>query len=122
MSIKLQQLKHFVFVVEEGGFRTAANRANRSQAALSTSIKELEKILGQPLFETGNKSTLTPFGEICLPKIIQFLNVYKALDNAMKNGIHALALHLYNEQEWKDKTEGAPVSPNCMGGSKGENL
>ena len=84
MSIKLQQLKHFVFVVEEGGFRAAANRANRSQAALSTSIKELEKILGQPLFETGNKSTLTPFGEICLPKIIQFLNVYKALDNDLR--------------------------------------
>ncbi|MGF1818021.1 LysR substrate-binding domain-containing protein, partial [Vibrio splendidus] len=50
----------------------------------STSIKELEKILGQPLFETGNKSTLTPFGEICLPKIIQFLNVYKALDNDLR--------------------------------------
>ncbi|MGR4999348.1 LysR family transcriptional regulator [Vibrio celticus] len=84
MSIKLQQLKHFVLVVEEGGFRAASHRANRSQAALSTSIKELEKILGQPLFETGNKSTLTPFGEICLPKIIQFLNVYKALDNDLR--------------------------------------
>lgn len=84
MSIKLQQLKHFVLVVEEGGFRAASNRANRSQAALSTSIKELEKILGQPLFETGNKSTLTPFGEICRPKIIQFLNVYKALDNDLR--------------------------------------
>ncbi len=43
MSIKLQQLKHFVLVVEEGGFRAASHRANRSQAALSTSIKELEK-------------------------------------------------------------------------------
>ena len=74
MSIKLQQLKHFVMVVEEGGFRAASHRANRSQAALSTSIKELEKNLGQTLFETGNKSKLTPFGEICLPKIIQFLN------------------------------------------------
>jgi DNA-binding transcriptional LysR family regulator len=84
MSIKLQQLKHFVLVVEEGGFRAASHRANRSQAALSTSIKELEKILGQPLFETGNKSTLTPFGEICLPKIIQFLNVYKTLDNDLR--------------------------------------
>ena len=53
MSIKLQQLKHFVMVVEEGGFRAASHRANRSQAALSTSIKELEKILGQTLFEPG---------------------------------------------------------------------
>ncbi|MGF1744403.1 LysR substrate-binding domain-containing protein [Vibrio minamisatsumaniensis] len=84
MTIKLQQLKHFVWVVEEGGFRSASHRANRSQAALSTSIKELEKILGQRLFETGNKSTLTPFGEICLPKITQFLNVYEALDNDLR--------------------------------------
>lgn len=84
MSIKLQQLKHFVMVVEEGGFRAASNRANRSQAALSTSIKELEKLLGQPLFETGNKAKLTPFGEICVPKIVQFLNVYSALDNDLR--------------------------------------
>lgn len=84
MSIKLQQLRHFVMVVEEGGFRAASNRANRSQAALSTSIKELEKNLGQALFESGNKSKLTPFGEICLPKVIQFLNVYIALDNDLR--------------------------------------
>lgn len=84
MSIKLQQLMHFVMVVEEGGFRAASHRANRSQAALSTSIKELERILGQNLFETGNKAKLTPFGEICLPKIIQFLNIYTALDNDLR--------------------------------------
>ncbi|NOI66078.1 LysR family transcriptional regulator [Vibrio sp. 99-8-1] len=84
MSIKLQQLRHFVIVVEEGGFRAASNRANRSQAALSTSIKELERTLGQSLFEGGNKAKLTPFGEICLPKIIQFLNIYSALDNDLK--------------------------------------
>jgi DNA-binding transcriptional LysR family regulator len=84
MNIKLQQLNHFVMVVEEGGFRAASNRANRSQAALSTPIKELEKILGQPLFESGNKLTLTPFGQICLPKIMQFLNAYSALDNDLR--------------------------------------
>jgi len=84
LSIKFQQLKHFVMVVEEGGFRAASHRANRSQAALSTSIKELEKILGQALFEPGNKAILTPFGEICLPKIVQFLNIYTALDNDLR--------------------------------------
>lgn len=84
MSIKLQQLKHFTLVVEEGGFRAASNRANRSQAALSTSIKELERILEQPLFEAGNKSKLTPFGEICFPKISQFLDVYDRLNNDLR--------------------------------------
>jgi DNA-binding transcriptional LysR family regulator len=79
MDIKLQQLKYFVLVVDEGGFRAASSKANRSQAALSTAVKELEKILGQTLFETGHKVKLTPFGAICLPKIRQFLNHYRSL-------------------------------------------
>ncbi|KRG36760.1 LysR family transcriptional regulator [Psychrobacter sp. P11G3] len=82
--MKLQQLRHFLFVVEEGGFRAAADRANRSQAALSASIKELEKTLGQRLFEVGNKALLTPFGETCLPKIEQFISVYQALEDDLK--------------------------------------
>ena len=82
--MKLQQLRHFLFVVEEGGFRAAADRANRSQAALSASIKELEKILGQRLFEAGNKAILTPFGETCLPKTKQFINIYQAFEDDLK--------------------------------------
>ncbi len=82
--MKLQQLRHFLFIVEEGGFRAAADRANRSQAALSASIKELEKMLGQPLFEGGNKATLTPFGKTCLPKIEQFMTIYRALEEDLK--------------------------------------
>ncbi|MDE4453893.1 LysR family transcriptional regulator [Psychrobacter sp. DAB_AL62B] len=82
--MKLQQLRHFLFVVEEGGFRAAANRANRSQAAISASIKELEKTLDQRLFEVGNKATLTAFGEGCVPKIQQFLSVYQALEDDLQ--------------------------------------
>lgn len=83
--MKIQQLRHFLFVVEEGGFRAAADRANRTQAALSASIKELEKSLGQPLFESGNKATLSAFGESCLPKIQQFMVVYRALEDDLKS-------------------------------------
>lgn len=82
--MKLQQLRHFLLVVEEGGFRAAAHHAHRTQAALSASIKELEKTLGQRLFESGNKATLTPFGETCLPKIEQFLNSYRTLEEDLK--------------------------------------
>ncbi|WP_325894171.1 LysR family transcriptional regulator [Grimontia sp. NTOU-MAR1] len=81
MDIKLQQLKHFSLVSEQRGFRAAASKANRSQAALSTSVKELEKILGQALFDTGHKAKLTPFGEFCLPKINQFLKLYEELNS-----------------------------------------
>ena len=82
--MKLQQLRHFLLVVEEGGFRAAANRANRTQAALSASIKELEKSLGQALFEVGNTAKLTPFGESSLPKIEIFLQAYAMLDEDLK--------------------------------------
>ncbi|MEH6575515.1 MAG: LysR substrate-binding domain-containing protein [Amphritea sp.] len=73
MSLKLQQLRHFVLVAEERGFRSAASRANRSQAAVSSSIRELENSLGQALFEHGNKARLTPYGEACLPKVQDML-------------------------------------------------
>lgn len=82
--MKLQQLRHFLIVVEEGGFRAAANRANRSQAAISASIKELEKTLQQRLFEVGNKAVLTPFGESCVPKIQQFLSIYQGLEDDLQ--------------------------------------
>jgi len=82
--MKIQQLRHFLLVVEEGGFRAAAERAHRTQAALSASIKELEKSLGQPLFESGNKATLSAFGEACLPKIAQFMAVYQALEEDLQ--------------------------------------
>ena len=83
--MKIQQLRHFLLVVEEGGFRAAADRAHRTQAALSASIKELEKSLGQPLFESGNKATLSAFAEACLPKIQQFMLVYQALEEDLKS-------------------------------------
>jgi len=84
MNIKLQQLRHFLLVVAEGGFRAASSKANRSQASLSSSIKALEEILGQRLFERGNKATLTPFGEVCLVKIQQFMTSYEILETDLK--------------------------------------
>jgi len=32
--------------------------------------------------------------------------------------IHALAIHTYTEEEWKEETNGAPMSPPCLGGGK----
>ncbi|WP_019672980.1 LysR family transcriptional regulator [Psychrobacter lutiphocae] len=83
MNIKLQQLRHFLFVVEEGGFRSAAAKANRSQATLSSSIKALERQLGKSLFESGNNAVLTTFGKQCLPKIQQFMDIYQRLESEL---------------------------------------
>ncbi len=60
-------MRHFIWVVELQGFHAAAERAHRTQPAISLSIRDLEDKLGQPLFEKRNarviKPDLTPFGQ-----------------------------------------------------------
>jgi len=69
LDLRLSQLRHFLLIVETKSFGTASKRAFRSQPALSQSIRQLESRLGQPLFEKRSRTTLTPFGESCLPLI-----------------------------------------------------
>ena len=51
-------------------------------------------------------------------KVMRHQRVYGALGEELKAGVHALALHLYTPEEWAARVGEAPVSPNCMGGSK----
>jgi BolA protein len=44
--------------------------------------------------------------------------VYKVLADELAGPVHALALHTYTEEEWLQRQGAAPVSPQCMGGSK----
>ena len=44
--------------------------------------------------------------------------IYGLLDEEMKGGVHALALHTYSEDEWAKKQGQAPDSPLCHGGGK----
>ena len=44
--------------------------------------------------------------------------VYKLLADEMQAGIHALALHTYTPDEWQQRQQNSPDSPNCMGGGK----
>ena len=37
------------------------------------------------------------------------------VSDALKNGIHALALHLYTKSEWESLGKAFPKSPNCLG-------
>lgn len=67
-DVKIQQLRYFVLVAETRSYHAAAERAARTQPAISLALRELEDRLGQPLFERGNKTELTPYGRACLPK------------------------------------------------------
>lgn len=48
--MKLEQLEHFIAVIEHGGLRAAARGLQVAQPALTRSIRLLEKELGAPLF------------------------------------------------------------------------
>lgn len=71
-ELKVSQLRHFVWVAELKGFRAAADKAHRTQPAISLSVRGLEDKLGEALFEKRNaktaKAELTPFGDYFLPK------------------------------------------------------
>lgn len=50
-------------------------------------------------------------------KVQQHQAVYKVLAEELAGEVHALALHTYDLETWA-QTDAAPLSPNCMGGSK----
>ncbi len=44
--------------------------------------------------------------------------MYALLAGELRDGVHALALHLYSPGEWRARQTAAPASPDCRGGSK----
>lgn len=61
------RLRHFVAVVDHGGFTAASKAVYVSQPALSLAVKELERELGTPLFtRVGRRARLTAAGAALL--------------------------------------------------------
>jgi LysR family transcriptional regulator, carnitine catabolism transcriptional activator len=62
-----QRLRHFIAVVDHGGFTAAAANVHVSQPALSMAVRDLEAELGTALFvRQGRHTTLTSAGEALL--------------------------------------------------------
>ncbi|MDM5272606.1 LysR substrate-binding domain-containing protein [Sulfurovum sp. zt1-1] len=55
MKLTLRQMEIFINVVASGHLTNVAKEMNLSQSAISMSIKELENILGRPVFDRINK-------------------------------------------------------------------
>lgn len=49
-------------------------------------------------------------------KVKQHQAVYHVLADELAGGVHALALHTFEPKAWA-LSQGAPESPNCMGGT-----
>jgi BolA protein len=46
--------------------------------------------------------------------------VNETLAEELGGGVHALAIHTYTEEEWRDRFGEAPLSPPCLGGKASE--
>jgi len=53
-------------------------------------------------------------------KVARHQAVYAVLADELAGPVHALALHTYTAQEWRDRHGEAPMSPPCLGGSKAD--
>ena len=86
-EFKIAQLRHFVWVAELKGFHAAAEKAHRTQPAISLSIRDLENKLGESLFEKRNaktaKTELTPFGQLFLPKAKELIEHHDRISQDM---------------------------------------
>ncbi|ALS32478.1 MULTISPECIES: LysR family transcriptional regulator [Pseudoalteromonas] len=86
-EFKITQLRHFVWVAELKGFHYAAQKACRTQPAISLSIRDLENKLGADVFEKrSTKSTmteLTPFGRNFLPKAKELIAHHDSISQDM---------------------------------------
>jgi len=71
-------LRAFVFVAEERGFTSAADRLHLTQSAVSAQIKRLEAQTGCPLFTRSTRAvSLTPQGEILLEYAHSILGLHE---------------------------------------------
>jgi DNA-binding transcriptional LysR family regulator len=74
MNITLKQLSVFTTTARLNGITKAANALSMTQSAASQSLKELENILGHPLFTRyGRKLVINDHGQVLLGKATQML-------------------------------------------------
>ena len=66
MAIKLEMLRTFRVVAEQGSLNAAASLLARTPSAVSMTLAQLEAHIGAPLFETDRKNRLTPLGQLVL--------------------------------------------------------
>lgn len=76
--IELRHFRAFLAVAEELNFRVAAERLHLTQPPLTRTIRQLEDILGAPLFRRNTRSCeLTDFGARILPPVRKILSLVK---------------------------------------------
>ncbi|MCV2876727.1 LysR substrate-binding domain-containing protein [Rhodobacteraceae bacterium XHP0102] len=89
--IKLEMLRVFLAVAEEGALALAAQKLGRTPSALSMALSQLEAQVGAPLFETDRKNRLTPLGRLVLEEARRATNSYTRSVDAIARHARSLA-------------------------------
>ncbi|MFA5959256.1 MAG: BolA family protein [Tatlockia sp.] len=66
--------------------------------------------------ETHFKITAVSEAFLGLPPLKRHRLLNTLLANELQNGLHALSLHLFTQEEWLKRSQSSPPSPACKGG------
>jgi len=89
MKLTLRQMEIFLNVVREGHLTNVAKGMGLSQSAISMSIKELENILGNPLFDTINKKLiLNEMGRAFEKEVSPIVKKFNDIEYEFKNTVN----------------------------------
>lgn len=103
-QIELRQLRYVVAVSEDLHFGRAANRLHLAAPSLSKQIRQLERLLGYPLFQRGTRHVeLTAMGSAFVEEAREALEHVK-LALTLSAGIHRAqsATHVVAYSPWVD--------------------
>lgn len=106
-ALEISQLKYFKAVAETGKIVTAANMMFVTPPAISTSISQLEKELGMPLFvRKANRLILNRQGEIFLSYVNSVLRNFRYarsdLLESLSEGPHHITIAVTSSNLWID--------------------
>ena len=89
MKITLRQMEIFLNVVKSGHLTNVAKDMKLSQSAISMSIKELENILGRPIFDRINKKLiLNEIGRAFHKEIVPVFKKISDIEYEFKNSLN----------------------------------
>ena len=84
--LDLDLLRSFHMIARLGRFRAAAERLNKSPAAISVQVQRLEAVAGGRLFERDNRAVvLTPLGQRLLAGTTELLRVHDRLMDELQD-------------------------------------
>ena len=89
MAIKLEMLRTFRTVAEQGSLGSAAEQLGRTPSAVSMTLALLEDNIGAALFETDRKNRLTPLGQLVLQESNRATDAFSRSVDAI--GRHAIS-------------------------------